>query len=61
MVVKRCLDFKGSLGVILPREMTRVLGLRVRSRVKVFFLSPDKIVITNNSYKPKAGIAYDKN
>ena len=61
MVVKRMLDFKGSLGVILPREMTRALGLRVRSRVRVYFASPDKIVITNSKIKLKAGAVYGQN
>ena len=61
MVVKRLLDFKGALGVILPREMTRALGLRKTSNVKVYFVSPDMIVVTKTAGKVKVERLYGQN
>ena len=61
MVVKRCLGFKGSLGIILPREMTRALGLLERSKVKVYLVSPDKIVITKTKAKMTTQVQYGQN
>ena len=61
MVIKRLLDFNHSLGVILPREMTRALGLRVQSKVKVYFVSPDMIVVTKATGKVKVERLYGQN
>ena len=61
MVVKRLLDFKGALGVILPREMTKALGLRKTSNVKVYFVSPDMIVVTKTTGKVKVERLYGQN
>ena len=61
MVIKRLLDLNHSLGVILPKEMARALGLRKTSNVKVYFVSPDMIVVTKTTGKVKVETLYGQN
>lgn len=55
MTLKKILNFNGSLGLTIPQEFCKTLGLHWKDYVEIYFVTPDKIVIKKHSISKEKG------
>ena len=60
MTIRKVLSFNGSLGVTIPKEMTKTLDLHWKDYVEIYFVNPDKIVIKKHNFTKEKGAILDR-